>query len=327
MTPRFVRAWRRRAGRWAVPFTTALGVALFAYVVAEIGISRIGSTLVTLGPILPVVLFVTGFKYPLQAAAWRLALEPKHRPSWRAAVAATIAGDAIGYLTWAGAVTGEPLKAYLSRDSTPMAVGLAAGAAERLLYNVTAAIVILAAAALALRGRARLVVVGIVTVAAAGIVIWRVRRRVVSRVRRTASENGTPGRRARRSVAAALARRLFVERPQALGGMLACEVAQHAVLMLEAYVMLAALGAAPGWRAVIIFEGLTKAVNTVGAVVPGRLGIAEGGSAALADLLGLGASYGFGLAVMRRVRALVWGGVGLALLPARERRARRADQP
>jgi hypothetical protein len=106
-----------------------------------------------------------------------------------------------------------------------------------------------------------------------------------------------------------------------LGGL--C-LAQHAVLVAESYIMLDALGAAPSLRTAFLFEAMTKVVNTAGLVVPGRLGISEGGSALLAGSLGFAASYGLSLALMRRVRALIWSAVGLVLLPVTERRARRA---
>lgn len=73
-----------------------------------------------------------------------------------------------------------------------------------------------------------------------------------------------------------------------------------------------------------MFEGLTKAADAAGGIVPARLGVAEGGTALLAGALGLGASYGMGLAIMRRIRAVVWGGVGLLLFLQRERHARKA---
>jgi hypothetical protein len=126
-------------------------------------------------------------------------------------------------------------------------------------------------------------------------------------------------------VIAALVHDLLRERPAALAAMVAIELGEHALLMCEAYVMLAALGAQPSLRTVVIFEGLTKAVNAVGGIVPGRIGIAEGGTALLAGALGLGASYGMGLAIMRRVRATAWGAVGLLLLWQREHQARKKN--
>jgi len=309
------RPARQRLGRWLTPVAAIFGLALLGYAVADIGVDRIVETLATLGPILPLVLGLTFFKYPLQAAAWRLALKPGVRPGWRASIAATISGDALGYLTWAGPLTGEPLKAYLVRDLVPVAVGVTAGAAERLLYNVTAAIVIFVGAVLVLPERESrwLLTAGAVGVGLGAGWWWR-RSRYQNVVEASVNPPG---------VIAALAHDLFRERPAALVAMLAIEVGQHALLMCEAYIMLSALGAEPTLRTVVIFEGLTKAVNTIGGIVPGRLGIAEGGTALVAGAFGLGASYGMGLAIMRRVRATAWGGVGLLLLWQREHHARK----
>lgn len=299
-----------------MPMAAAVGVALLWYAILDIGLDRIVDTLVTLGPILPVVLAITAVKYPLQAAAWRLALKPEMRPGWRVSLAATLSGDALGYLTWAGPFTGEPIKAYLTRDHVPVALGVTAGAVERMLYNLAAAIIVIVAALLTLptqEARLRLVA-GLIVSAGGGLVWWRARR---SRPSLAAGEGHARG------VVAGLTHDLWSERPSALAGMLALEAAQHALLILEAYVMLQTLGAAPSLRTVFIFEGLTKVVNTVGTIVPARLGIAEGGSALLAGALGLGASYGMGLAIMRRIRALIWGALGLLLVPQRERLARK----
>jgi hypothetical protein len=98
--------------------------------------------------------------------------------------------------------------------------------------------------------------------------------------------------------------------------------AQHAILVGEAYVMLTALSGSTTLKAALVFETVTKIVNTAGMVVPARLGVSEGGSALLADALGFAASHGLSLALMRRVRALIWAAVGLVLLPFQEARAR-----
>jgi hypothetical protein len=122
----------------------------------------------------------------------------------------------------------------------------------------------------------------------------------------------------------AAARVLWRERRGALPSLMLLELAQHGLLVLEAYVLLGALGAAPTLQTSFIFEAVTKLVNTAGLLVPARVGVSEAGSALLASALGFAASHGLSLALMRRVRALIWSAVGLALLPAQEARARRA---
>lgn len=310
---------RRRVGQWLMPAATVAGVALLGFAIADIGVDRVLETLIALGPILPIVLAITFFKYPLQAAAWRLALKPDVRPGWRPSMAATLSGDAVGYLTWAGPLTGEPLKAYLIRDLVPVALGLTAGAAERLLYNATATIVILVAAALVSPAPWNGMLLATCLLLGVGLLAWgRRRTRWQGDTRPTVSSVRSRG------MIAALAHDLWRERPAALAAILAIEVAQHALLMSEAYVMLEALGARPSFKTVVVFEGLIKIMNVVGGLVPAHLGISEGGTALLAGTLGLGASYGLGLAIMRRVRATAWGAVGLLLLWQRERQVRKA---
>ena len=318
---------RQRLGRWMTPFAALGGLALLGYAVVDVGVDQILQTVGVLGPILPIVLAITFFKYPLQAAAWRLALKPDMRPRWTPSIAATLSGDALGYLTWAGPLTGEPLKAYLMRDLVPVAVGVTAGAAERLLYNVTAAGIIMIAAALAFphlgfgRGHSAGLFVALLAVPTCGGLAWWVRSRRGHAAPASAASPRSRG------VIASVAHDLWRERPAALAAILAIELAQQALLMCEAYVMLTALGAEPGLRTVAIFEGVTKAVNSIGGIVPGRLGIAEGGTALAAGALGLGARYGMGLAIMRRVRAVAWGAVGLLLLWYREYHARKRTAP
>lgn len=302
-----------------------IGLGLFAWLLARVGLDVLESDARALVGILPAVLLLTGLKYPLQAVGWRLALKPEHRPPVVAAVGATIAGDALGYLTWAGPFTGEPMKAALARDRTPVAEGIAAGAVERGMYNVTGTMVV-TGAWLLVAGRTERRVTLAVLVAAAALV-WGVR--VVRRRRRRshptaeatpASSHGTGWRAFKRAL-----RELWRERRGTIGLLVPLGFAQHALLVVEAYLMLRALDAQPSWTTALVFEGVTKVVNTVGTIVPGRLGIAEGGTALLGAALGYQSAHGLGLALMRRVRALLWAGVGLVFLVGREYAVRRAN--
>jgi hypothetical protein len=315
--------------KWVVMLAGAAGTALLVYLVIELGPTRVVSQLAGLGSVLPAVLLLTGMKYPLQAAGWRLALPREYRPSWSESIASTIAGDALGYLTWAGPVTGEPIRALLTRRSVPVAVGIAAGVVERGLYNATALVLVAAALlALALQTRGPGVawaLIGAVLVSAAAAWWWRARHRGSVRLPSRHDNAGaavadrtTPGQR----LLGAL-RDLWLRRRHVIPVIGLLCVAQHLILVYEAQVLLRVLAEATTFGTALAFEAVTKVVNTVGTLVPGRVGISEGGSALLADALGLSASHGLSLALMRRVRALIWTAVGLTLLPMQERRARR----
>jgi hypothetical protein len=287
-----------------VPVLGAAGLALFVYLIVELGPARIADQLQGLASILPAVLVITGAKYPLQTAGWRLALPSQVRPPWGESIGATIAGDALGYLTWAGPFTGEPIRALLIRGSVPVAAGIAAGAIERGVYNLTAALLVCGVGLVLLSSTHALAATSI-GIALGAATVAAVVRSAPAAFLQTVREMW----RERRGLLPAIAFLCF---------------AQHAILVGEAYLMLGALGGGTSLRTAFIFEAVTKIVNIAGLLVPGRLGVSEGGSALLADALGFAASHGLSLALMRRVRALIWTGVGVALVPFLESRARRS---
>jgi Lysylphosphatidylglycerol synthase TM region len=319
--------------KWLVPVLGAIGLALLVYLIFDLGPARIASELQRLGSILPAVLLLSGTKYLLQTAGWRLVLQRPARPPWPESIGATITGDALGYLTWAGPFTGEPIRAVLIRESVPVAAGIAAGAIERTMYNLTAAGLVAAVLvgllfATSPPGRAIAWVsggLGAALILAIGARRWA-KRRSRGHDRSTPADSPSaskppPGR--GRAAFRAAVKELWRERRVVLPALALLCLLQHALLVLEAYLMLGALGAAPSVWTAFIFEAVTKIVNTAGLLVPGRLGVSEGGSALLAGALGFAASYGLSLALMRRVRALLWAAVGLALLPVQQARSRR----
>ncbi len=325
---------RQVDGRLIVVFGL-VGLGLLVSLITRLGPRRIASQLHGLTTILPWVLALTSLKYPLQTAGWRLAIPRADRPSWWESIRSTIAGDAIGYLTWAGPLMGEPARALLTRRTVPFAEGIAAGAGERTLYNLTATglvwIVLARLLWVAHPTGVALSVAG--SVALIGWLIAWLR----SAMRRSGGQlhrNRVPltsglasdanADEAHDSLVVALVD-LWRTRRHVLPALFVLCLAQHAVLVAEAYFLLRSLSADTTLQTALVFEAVTKIVNTAGMVVPARLGVAEGGSALLADALGFAASHGLSLALMRRVRALVWAAVGLAALPFQEARARRAS--
>jgi hypothetical protein len=317
-----------------MPALGAAGLLLLVYLIAQIGVARVATETRRLSGVLPLILALTGGKYLLQTAGWRLVLPRPLRPRWGEALSATITGDALGYLTWAGPFTGEPVRALLVRGSVPVAAGIAAGAVERAMYNATAALLVLTVAlALLVAERPVWLAMTATAVLATGAIV-ALRIRAAGRVR-LAGKRGDPGVDRRDRATAALppsrvarvldaARGLWRERRSILPALTVLCLAQHAVLVAEAHVMLNVLGGEASVWTAFVFEAVTKLVNTAGLIVPARVGVSEGGSALLAGALGFAASHGLSLALMRRIRTFIWAAVGLILLPVQESRARAA---
>jgi hypothetical protein len=309
------------------------GLAFSIYLVWYFGVGIVAEQVATLGAILPAVLLVTGVRFPMQAAGWRLAIAPRLRPGWTESIVATLASDALGYLTFAGPVAGEPVKAYLMRHRVPLRHAIVTGAVERTIYSGMSAVVMLIGLVLAgmrvpgtnwLRWTA---------VAVAGLAAFYLLVRAVLAAGRRGSRapragdypQGVPGsRQSAMGETRAVIADLWHERPAALVGIVITSAGQHIMLVAEAYLMLAALGAEPTLTLVLIFEGLNKAVNAAGTFIPGRLGVFEGGNALLAGALGVGATFGLSLSIMRRARAVIWGAAGAGLFVLQAGRAARA---
>jgi putative membrane protein len=81
----------------------------------------------------------------------------------------------------------------------------------------------------------------------------------------------------------------------------------------ETYVSMWALGLNPTLLQALIVEGLAQTAKVVGFAIPGALGVQEGGYLLLGGALGLTPDQALALSLLRRLRELVLGVIGLVL--------------
>lgn len=81
----------------------------------------------------------------------------------------------------------------------------------------------------------------------------------------------------------------------------------------ETYVSMWALGLNPSLLQALIVEGLAQTAKVVGFAIPGALGVQEGGYLLLGGALGLTPDQALALSLLRRLRELVLGVIGLIL--------------
>jgi hypothetical protein len=107
-------------------------------------------------------------------------------------------------------------------------------------------------------------------------------------------------------------------RPKALAKVAAYEGLFHGLGVLEAYIALQAItGRSPTVLAAFILETAQRLLMVVFKVVPFQMGVGELGTAAVTNVLGLGATAGVTVAIVRKARMAAWAGVGGALLARR----------
>ncbi|TSD85784.1 hypothetical protein FFK22_025795 [Mycobacterium sp. KBS0706] len=101
---------------------------------------------------------------------------------------------------------------------------------------------------------------------------------------------------------------------------------------LEIWVTLWALGLEPSLRDAVIIESLAQAVRIAGVLVPGALGVQEGGFIVICGLLGIPPHSAVAMALIRRIREIALGVPGLMAWQvmegrhlARRRRARASE--
>jgi uncharacterized protein (TIRG00374 family) len=82
---------------------------------------------------------------------------------------------------------------------------------------------------------------------------------------------------------------------------------------VEIWLVFWAIGQPIGFVEGLAVETFTRLASVASAAIPGNLGALEASNAAVVTMLGL--SGGGALALARRIRALLWAGLGLALYP------------
>ena len=317
--------------------TLVAGAALFALVLWTFDTAKIWEGIVRLRWWVLVIIAIGGLRFLVRAIAWSACIEPPHRLSVADAFKGVVAGDMIGNITPLGPVLGEPAKAAYAKGTTPAGVVLTALAIETFVYSLSAAAMIAAgtlALLFAFEPPAGLRVAGEVIVGAilvlfliAMAILWR-QPAVLSRMVPMFGARGT----ARADKVRRLEQQIYTfasRRGAVVVGVIACELAFHALGVLEAHLTLTLLsptGTPPPLLTSFILETFNRLFAVIFKFIPYQAGAGELGSGAVTEVLGLGATVGVTVSVIRKIRMFAWALVGVALLirkssrPARARR-------
>jgi hypothetical protein len=238
-----------------------------------------------------------------------------------------LTGDTIENLTFTGPFFAEPTKGWLlSRSGLPTDRAFAAVATEYLLYDVvTACLSVFAMSTLIALGVLPPVVrpiaftlLGIsvafltafvyAAVSGIGVVapLIKLSARIIGRRAAIAAEK------------ISRVERVLVHflrcRHRALAEVVGLHSISQVLMMLEIYVVLTAIGSAPPLWYLPVIEGAVKYIGLAFAFVPGQVGAAEGSYAFLTGVLGLSATAGLTLALVRRIRSVAVAAIGVAVL-------------
>lgn len=305
------------------------GIAVLAGLVWKIGFDQIFDGFVKVGWAFPVIVALGGLRFLTRAWAWTLCVEPPHRLGPGHALAAVIAGDALGNVTPLGPVVGEPAKVAFARTHIPAAPGATALAIENLFYTLATAVMI-AAGTLALlftvdlpapvRDYSELAVVAIAAAIVAVVLVLRTRPALMSRWLPMFAAPGTRLH-ASRDRLHSIEQDIYSftgRRRSTVVQVVALELAFHALGVIETHItMWMILGDPPLMATSFVIETASRLITVLFKVIPMQIGVAQGGIAVVTGLLGYGTAPGVTFALVRVARQAVWAVVGAALLVRR----------
>jgi uncharacterized membrane protein YbhN (UPF0104 family) len=249
------------------------------------------------------------------------------RPPFTRLFRVRLAADAIGFFTVRG-IAGDPLKLLLLYDRVKPEVTTAAVALERLAFAVVAILVAglisyFAVTRLSMPGAwdTTFRVLSVASIATIGLLILVVRRRTGDYLGRLVT---VLDRLTRRELEASRIVRFVLDVEDVLLDLLRGDRRRLAILTvlpivcyglmaLEVWLVLWAIGSPIGLTETLAIETFARLGSVASAAIPGNIGALEASNAAPVGMLGL--AGGGALAIFRRIRALLWAGLGLLLYP------------
>ena len=302
-------------------FAAALaGAVLFTYAIRNVGWANVLDGIKRVGWGLAPILALAGLRFVLRAAAWRLCMPANTQFTLGQAFAAFLSGDAVGNVTPLGLLASEPTKLLLIRHRLATSEAASSLAVDFVIYSTSAVTMIVVGVAvllisgevpLSLRWREALLG-GLVVVIAGVLVAFRVLGGTWK------PERGErPPWRARLAALRDSVLAFSAGQPTRLWRVFGLDLLFQAVAVTEVFVTLRWLLPAPPTIAeAIMFSALDRAIIIAFKFVPFRLGIDEAFSGGMASLLRWDPATGVALAVIKKVRSVVWVGVGLILIAA-----------
>lgn len=305
----------------------ALGIVLFAITLAYIDLEETLESAARLGLALPVILLPGTCWHLLRTWGWSVSFPDDSRPAYTRLFRVRLAADAISFFTVRG-IMGEPLKVLLLYDRVAPQISTASIALERVAFAVTG---ILVAAMISFVAVTRLSMPGawdtVFTTTIIGAVIVMIVAALIVRHRSgdylgrfvDAVDRWT-GRRLETSrivrfildVEDVLLQLLRGDRRRLLilaGLGIVC----YGLMVIEVWLVFWAIGEPIGITESLTVETFARLASVASAAIPANIGALEASNAAVVGALGL--SGGGSLALARRIRALLWAALGLALYP------------
>jgi putative membrane protein len=314
-----------------------LGLALFSYLLYEIGVDTIAHNLRTIGWGLAIVVLLEAALNLTNTAGWWFTFAPEERKaSLSHLFLVRLAGTALNQTLPSATVGGEPLKVVLLQPDVSVAGATASVITAKICHSLAQAIFVVAGFAVGFHRIELPVVVFrgllaalLLTVGGLGAFLWVQRRGLFAA---TASAAGTlrlPRRwvqRLRRGTATidTRIRDFYSRRPKDFALSLGFHLAGFAFGVAQIYLLLRWLDLPADLVACVAIEAFSIMIQMALFLVPGAVGVQEGGKMLIFAALGLPSAAGLSVGIafrLSQITEIAFGFAAFGFLQWRQRRA------
>lgn len=306
------------------PLAVLAGALIVVWLVWEIGVATLVAELRKLSWRLPLILLPQVVTNLFKTEAWRLAF-PRHRPRFGLLFPVRLAGEAVNETTPTATMGGDALKSFLlvrAGGTVPIEEGFVSVVVAKTALVASLAVFIggafVIAAAAGSMSSSILILLALLSAymaASTAGFMWAQRRGMFRMGGRALAWIGLGDRVA---VGAdrldADLRWFYRERRGQAAAVLGLSAVGWATGALETWLVLALLDSPVSLLTALVIEAGATGVRAVGFLIPGSIGILEGGIVGIFALLGLDSGTGLAFSVARRFREVVWILLGYACL-------------
>ena len=292
-----------------------IALALFAWVIAHLGLSTMMEQWKAMRAALPIVLVLSLIRLVLQSITWSASLKGEDLSvGLSKLMGVRMASETMGYLTVFGVVISEPMKIKLlgtAREPTITATFLDDG-----VYWFASTMLTVACIAsfplLGVHGATYHWIPGILMTAFLVAVVLR-RTPVLSGVLRAFGTRAPSWLKRAANVEASI-RTYRLDHPKLVNRMFWIDLICQVLMASEVVVVLWSLHLPIRFVSILAIEATTRTMKMVSGWIPARLGSDEGGAISAFALTGLSPILGLSLAFTRRIRDLFGARFGIAWL-------------
>jgi len=309
---------------------TILGIGLFAYFVATVGVHEILQGISRIGfDGFALILFIYFLRICVRATAWKLSVYEPYRLEVRDTIPAVIIGEAMSSIIPLGILVSGTAKAVAVRKKVPLVVGLSSVATENLFYSLVTSLFIILGGVAFLRSfdladgwriTIDVLIVAIVCIMTFAFLMilrqWHFASEICEKLYQKGFATGILEKgRMHVRLFENLIYGFYRKYPRRFLPIFLLQVTFHALGILEAWFIMSRISdAIPSVFTAFLLESISRVISITFKLIPFVIGVDEAGAQFVTETLALGAGVGVTLAIIRKGRILFWALVGVALI-------------